>query len=229
MTTRLSKNGNSGLVSAPLVLESLTAREQELIDDILRDLKSSFDRFAAAGRKWVGLDEKLKGKIVAATPPAQRDIWDRLERVGLGTLHPQLVPVRGLAARYLGRLPIADQGRYLAERIPVAITIDGKPDVLAIDVSAMTARQRMQVFHVGTGGALRVREIAEQRAWLADRERVEREKERAATERARLRGREIHRAGKWDVRSGKVFFDPEYAKAGLSRKDVKQLLKDLGD
>ena len=227
MSTRGNNSLSTGLVSAPLVLESLTSHERDTLDDILRDLKSSFDRFAAAGRKWVGLDETLKAKIVAATPPAQRDIWDRLERVGLGTLHPQLVPARGLAARYLGRLPIAEQGRYLAERIPVAVTVEGKADVLRIDVSEMTAAQRMQVFHVGGGGSMRVREIAEQRAWLADRERVEREKERAAAARARARVREIHRKGKWDVREGKVFFDPAFAKAGLSVREVRLLLRDL--
>lgn len=217
----LTRSGEVLLASSPLMMDELSRTEQESLDDILKDLKGAYTRIAAAGKKWVAMDEDLRRRVINATPAGMRDLWDRLERVGLGTLHPQLATAQGVAARYLGRLPLADQEHYLRERIPTVILADGKRDVLNIDVAAMSTEQRKQVF-VAAGNAVRVRSLAEQRAYLAD---VEQRKTRKAEKSEMLR---IDRPGRWEARDGKVFPAPEKMETGLTRRDLLEMLKDLG-
>lgn len=208
------------LITTPLVLDDLTAEDRQYLDEILADLKGAADRIAAAGRKWVKLDTGLRQRIVDATPAGMRDVWLRLERVGMGTLHPQLATTAGIAARYLGRLPMSEQERYLQERIPVLVVNGREPDILRIDVGALSRGQRKQVF-VNAGGTVRVRSIDEQRAWLADQAQREQRKEQ------RNEVLRIDRPGRWKVDGGKVYVAAEKVENGLTKKDVAQMLRDL--
>lgn len=212
-------------LAVPVDASEFSPADLASLDGILRDLKGAQDKIAAAARKWVALDAGLRRRVIEATPPSVRDIWDRLDRVGSGSLHPLLATAQGLAARYLGRLPLQEQEHYLRERIPVAIVANGALDVLAVDVQAMSSAQRMQVF-AAAGGSLKVRDVAEQRAWLAAKERDAAEK--AARDLAREVGSAvIERKGRWTVRGGRAYVDAAKVEHGLTQRDAVELLRDL--
>ena len=97
--------------SIPAEVTGLSKAEQELLASIMQDVKRGLDAIMRAARTWMELSEKARGRIVEQTRPSLRDFWTKLERVGAGELHPQLATVSGLAARYLGKLPIEEQER----------------------------------------------------------------------------------------------------------------------
>ena len=120
-----------------------------------------------------------------------RGVWDRLEQVGAGELHPRLVTAQGLSARYLSRLPIAQQDKYLTNRFDVAV---GEDDVLKVDLNEMTTEYRRQVFDTTSPSHIKVRTIAQQRAWLAQ------EKVKTTAEKTRLnRMTSIDRPGLYKI------------------------------
>ena len=89
-----------------LEINRIAKSDRASVEAILRDLKGAHDAISRAGRKWVNLDGKLRRTVIEASPPALKTVWNRLDKVGLGSLHPQLVTATGLAARYLAKLPI---------------------------------------------------------------------------------------------------------------------------
>lgn len=195
--------------------------ERKAVEIILTDLNRAHNSIAKAARKWITLSEETRDQVIEGTPQSMRDIWRKLDRVGAGTLHPRLVTSSGLASRYLGKLPIEEQEKHLTELVEVAITKNGRADVLRVDVENMSSLQRQQVFAV-TGNSVKIRSIPEQKAWLAAREQKEREKEiHTATTR-------IERPGRWTVEKGKVFVDPTKMDTGLTKRDILSMLKDLG-
>lgn len=195
--------------------------ERKAVEVILTDLNRAHNAIAKAARKWLTLSEDTRDQVIEATPQGMRDIWLKLDRVGSGTLHPRLVTSSGLASRYLSKLPIEEQERYLSELIEVAIRRGGRADILRVDVENMSSLQRQQVFAV-TGNTVKVRSIAEQKAWLADREQKEREKD------AHAETTRIDRPGRWTVEKGRVFISPEKIEVGLTKRDVAAILRDLG-
>lgn len=201
----------------------ITRAEQEALADILGDVKGSMDRLMRAARKWVDLPEKTRGKIVEQTQAALRPFWARLERVGLGLLHPQLAGVGGRAEALLGRLPLADQERYLAEGMPVAVVRGRGYDQKLVDVSLLSEEQRNQVFKVATDGTVTVREFEAQKAWLADKAA------RALTLAAAADDLVKVERPRWKVEKGRVWLKGQAVEAGLTKKDLLAILKDMGD
>lgn len=200
----------------------LSGSEGQIVEEILTDIKGAQDRLLRAAKKWVNLSERTRGRVIEATPASYREFWSRLDRVGRGELHPQLANVGGLPARYLGRLPVDEQERYLRDLIPVAVTVRNKPDVLLVDVAVMSSRQRAQVFKVA-GQTVHVRSVAEQRAWLADQEQRRLAREEMESGLAR-----VERPGRWTVEKGKVWIAPEKVESGLTKRDMLTMLRDLG-
>lgn len=204
--------------SIPVEVTGISKPEQEVLASIMADIKRGLDATLRAARAWVELPEKTRARIVEQTRPSLRDFWTRLQDIGEGRVHPQLATVSGLPARYLGRLPILEQERYLREGIPVA-SLRGK-DFRLVDVATMSEEQRKQVFKAA-GSGLAVRSVDEQRSWLAD------QAARKVLEKERLAGlKKVDRVG-WMVTGGKVFVKPERVKNGLTRRDVETMLKDL--
>ncbi|MBN8422737.1 MAG: hypothetical protein J0L73_27755 [Verrucomicrobia bacterium] len=202
----------------PADVTGLSRTEQELLASIMQDVKRGLDAIMRAARTWMELSEKARGRIVEQTRPSLRDFWTKLERVGAGELHPQLATVSGLAARYLGKLPIEEQERYLRDGIPVA-SLRNK-DHRLVDVVLMTEEQRKQVF-TGNGSTTRVRSVEEQRVWLSD------QAARRVLQKEKLAGlKTVDRVG-WSVRSGKVFVKPARVETGLTRRDLETMLRDL--
>lgn len=194
--------------------------ERRSVEIILTDLNSAHAKIQKAARKWVTLSEETRDQVIAATPSGMRAIWEKLEAVGNGELHPRLVTADGIAARYLSRLPLKEQEKHLDELIEVAVIHNRSPDVMRIDVEAMSSFQRQQVFDV-KGSSVRIRTIAEQRAWLAEQKR----KEQAREERAETT--RIDRPGRWKVENGRVYVAPEKIESGLTKRDVAGMLRDL--
>jgi hypothetical protein len=205
----------------PVEVTGLSRPEQEALGEIMADIKRSLDGIRKAAARWVELPEKARAKIVEQTRPSLRDFWAKLERVGSGMLHPQLATVSGLAARYLGKLSIEEQERFLRDGIPVVEVKRGRNyDTRLVDVVLMSEEQRKQVFRVsGQGCAVRTEE--EQQVWLADQAA-----KRLLRQEAAGRLKKVDRVG-WSVAGGRVFVKPARVEAGLTLRDLETMLKDL--
>lgn len=203
-----------------LDLRGMSAEDKAVVTSIFDDLAAAGDRIKRAAQRWVRLDDAVREQVTASVPMHYREFLGRLQRIGEGSLHPQLYAAPGRAAATLGRLPMEAQERFLSERIPVAVVKAGANDILRIDVLAMDDKQRRQVFKT-TATGYEVRSISEQRAWLRDEEARLAAKKMVDT---KLR---ITRAGRWYVENKRAFIDVDKAKTGLTRGDVVQLLKDL--
>ena len=191
--------------------------DQAEIKSILVDVSGAYERIQRAGKKWANLDDSTKARVIEATPPALQSVWHNLERVGTGELHPQLVTARGVAARYLSKMDLEDQTKHLTERFELLLD-DG--DKVMVDIDSMTSDQRKQIF-AKNGSKVKVRSLPEQKAFRIDQ--TEKEKRRQERERYST----ISRPGRWDIEKGRVTIDPALNAAGLTLRDVKQLLKDL--
>lgn len=202
-------------------ITGLTADQKETLAEIFREVQASVDRLARAARKWVDLPEKARARIVEQTNPAFREFWTRLEKVGLGTLHPQLATVGGTAARLLGKLPLDDQDRYLREMLPVVIHRGRGWDVRLVDVGALSEDQRKQVFKVAADGSVIVRDEEMQKAWLSEKA-AKKVLEHAAGELMT----KVERAG-WRVEKGKLWVKPQLVENGISRRQLEKMLADL--
>jgi hypothetical protein len=206
----------------PLDLRKIPAADREALNDILADLQASVERIQSAAARWVTLPEDTRARVVAATPPAMRDLWQRLDKVGGGTLHPQLATAAGLAARYLSRLPLEEQEHYLTQLIPVVVERGGRLLVDKMDVQRMSDFHRQQVFDAG-GHTTRVRSAAEQRAWLEARSALQ--EADATEEEAHLA---VDRPGRWRVEGDRAYIDRRKAEAGITLREALQMVRDLG-
>lgn len=196
------------------------AVERSAVEIILKDLNGAYQKIQKAGRKWITLSEETRETVIEATPLGMREIWTKLERVGTGQLHPRLVTAQGIAARYLAKLPLDEQEKHLTDLIEVSIMRGRRPDVIRMDIEAMSNFQRQQVFHA-SGSSVRIRTIPEQRAWLAERERLEGEKAK------KEETTKITRPGRWTVEGGRVYVASEKIESGLTKRDVADMLRDL--
>ena len=216
MSTNLS-------TTIPTTVTGITREQQDILAEILSDVKQSIDRLARAARRWVELPPKAREKIVEQSPPSFREFWSRLQKVGEGELHPALATIGGTAARLLGKLPLPEQDRYLRELIPVVVHRGRGWDVRLIDVAEMSDEQRRQVFKVAPDGTVTIRDEEQQKAWLAERAAREMLASQAAERRTK-----IERNG-WKVERGRVWIKPAALEAGLTKKQLLQILRDLGE
>ena len=207
----------------PVEVTGITADQQAVLAEILSDIKLSIDRLARAAKRWVELPEKARRRIIDQTNPSYRDFWAKLDRVGRGELHPQLATVGGTAARLLGKLSLPEQERYLRELVPVVVVKGRGWDVRQVDVAEMSEEQRKQVFKMSSDGVVTVREVEAQKVWLADKAAREIMISEAAESL-----RKVERQG-WRVEKGRVWVKPAAVEAGLTKKQVQQMLKDLGE
>lgn len=207
--------------SMAVEVTGLSKGEQELLAAMMTDIRRSVDGIRRAAGRWLEFSPRARALIVEQTRPCMREFWGRLERVGAGELHPQLATVSGLAARYLGRLPVGDQEKFLAEGIPV-VSATRSRDVRLVDVVMMSEEQRKQVFKACGSGVL-VRSVEEQKAWLADQAARRLLRQEAADSLKR-----VERVG-WTVDGGRVFIKPARVESGLTLRDVRTMLRDLGE
>ena len=204
-------------------VDGLTKREQDALFEILNDVRLSVERLRLAAVKWMDLLPASREKIVSGSPGSLKDFWAKLTRVGSGSLHPQLATVGGKAATLLGKLSIEEQEMYLRERMPLVVRKGRVFDLLRVDVAELNEEQRKQVFRENDDGSVVVRSEEEQQVYFS------RKKAALLVQAAALDGlKKVDRAG-WNVERGRVWVKPEKVEAGLSRKDLLTMLRDLGD
>jgi len=154
------------------------------VEAFVRSLTASATALQAAAAMLVRLcaaDPTVCDRIIAAAPSLTRAFLDRLRRVGLGMLHPELFMASGRVFRRIEQLSIDEQSRLLAART-VEVVVDAETgDFRRVPLESLTAEQVDQVF-----GYKRVLSHDEQRAILA-RRAAERAAE-AGAERARASG-----------------------------------------
>ena len=202
-------------------LRGLTSAERETVQEILADLGGAADRIRRAGEKWVGLNKRTREKVLEAAPPTWGAFLNRLTLVGERKLHPHLYAAVGNAARWLGKLPLEDQDRYLRGRIPV-VTASGR-DTRLVDVEELSELQREQVFKKSEDGTVVIRDVPQQKAFLEERKRrLEREQERLLGDLT-----SIKRPGRWRIEKGRLYPAKERVEEGYTKGDVKRMLKDL--
>lgn len=205
----------------PVEVTGITADQQAVLAEILSDIKVSIDRLARAAKRWVELPEKARKRIVDQTNPSYRDFWGKLERVGRGELHPQLATVGGAAARFLGKLSLPEQERYLRELVPV-VQVKGRGwDVRQVDVAEMSEEQRKQVFKLSSDGVVTVREVEAQKVWLADKAARD-----LLISSAAETLRKVERQG-WRVEKGRCYPKPAASEKGFTKGQVEKMLKDM--
>lgn len=204
----------------PVEVTGLSKSEHEVLADIMQDIKASLDGIRRAARRWMELSPKARGKIVEQTRPNLRDFWAKLEAVGTGALHPQLATVSGLAARYLGKLPLDEQERYLRDGIEVVVVRGRGYDVKLVDVTLMSEEQRKLVFKAA-GDGVAVRTVEEQKTRLADAAA-----RRLLAEEAKSGLKSVDRVG-WKVEKGRVFVKANRVESGLTKRDLETMLRDL--
>ena len=209
--------------SMPVEVTGLTTDQQAVLREILRDIQVSVDKMAKAAQRWVELPEKARKRIVEQTNPSLRQFWQRLEKVGMGQLHPLLLTVAGSAATLLGKMPLDDQDKYLRELIPVAVKKGRAWDERLVDVAEMSEEQKKQVFKVSSDGTVTVRSKEAQIQWIAAADAKRLQEDLAADAL-----RKVERTG-WKVEKGRVWLKPAALEAGLTRKQVEQMLRDLGE
>ena len=208
----------------PITLDLRGVSQEDLatVSEILREIKGATERVVKAARRWVEMPEEVRERVVRGSPATLRDVWHRLERIGMGQMHPLLWGSYGHNANLLARLPLQDQERYLAEKIPVAVvSSNGRPDIQRIALEDLGATLRLQVFK-SAGRTVQVRTVAEQRAWLAEQQRrreLEEERDTGITR--------IDRPGRWKVEKNRVWVDPAKLETGLTLKDLAQMMRDL--
>lgn len=210
------------LVALDALKGELSESELATLADIAKDIKGATDKIVSAARRWMELSPETQQKVVDATAGGFKDFWARLTRVGLGQLHPQLAMGTSHAAKMLAHLPLEQQQYYLEHLIPVAITNDkGRQDEMMMAPESMTQEIKNQVFEFKRPSTVKVRSIAEQRAWLLEQKRKEKAKEERQDGMTR-----IERAG-WTLEGGRIFIKPEKLEKGLTKAEVARMLRDF--
>lgn len=205
-------------------LKGLSHAERETVAQIMSDLGGAAHCIQKAADRWIALAAKTREKVLDAAAPTWRPFLARLTEVGEGRLHPLLYSKIGFAARWLGRLPLTEQDKYLRGRIPV-VHMDGRGrfDTRLVDVEEMSEEQRKQVFKANDDETVIVRDAAQQQAYLID-------KKRRADRAEELKLGDLNvikRPGRWRVEKGKLFPDRARVETGFTKRDISLMLRDL--
>lgn len=144
--------------------DGLTAVEQQFIEAVKQGalaLKRAGDLLV----QCLDADPNAKARISAKSGIGMSTL-NVFERIGRKQLHSDLFLMDVPATPFLARLPYSDQEKYLHEPVELLVGNNGSADVLKVDIRNLTPEQARQVFaHDHT------RDIAEQRAWLAQQSR----------------------------------------------------------
>ncbi len=136
----------------------ITKTEIQQFVELITSISASI---VEAGRflcSMIDRDPEAIEKIVKARPEYSEEILRRFERVGRGQLSPRLTWLDRPAVKYLRKLPVELQEKYLST--PVEVYIEGG-EFLNIDVLNLEREQADQVFEKDGSQ----RSIAAQRAY----------------------------------------------------------------
>lgn len=173
-----------------------------------------------AGELFAGIDEAVWAELINEAPAPMRRTLSYVRDVGEGKMIPQLATASGEAAQRLRGLPLEEQSRLWTE--PVEMFAPGRVGRAAKYqrfVTEMDSEEVKRAFARDGSKHWKLRSYEEQKAWVAEQGK-EREPEVVES---------VDRPGRWAVRNGKVFLSSAKVAAGLSRKDVELILRDLGE
>lgn len=185
--------------------------------DGLRLLDDAVINIAEAGRLFASIPEADWMGLVSDAPAPMRRTLGNVRDVGMGLMIPQLATASGEAVNRLRSFPIDEQLRLWRE--PVEVFLPGRVGRHAKAmryVTEMQADEAKRVFAKGPDG-WHVRSYDEQRAWEAEQ----------ASKQASEDLHGVDRPGRWAVRNGRIWLAAKRVNAGLTRKDVEAMLKDL--
>lgn len=103
-------------------------------------------------------------------PDIDYGMWAKFERIGRGTMVPQLLYESGMAFNRLALCSIAEQIRYIDSSIEV---LNDKGDRLKIQWKNLTPPQLRQVISYDVGGGCHVRSASEQKAFIESQKTIE--------------------------------------------------------
>lgn len=106
--------------------------------------------------------------LIAGEPRLTPDFLGNLEALGRGTLHPDLLYLKGPGPNKARLLPYSEQVRVLSQLVEVVVDTPAGTDILLVDIRAMSPKQAQQVF---ADGHMRTR--GEQQAWRMARKAEE--------------------------------------------------------
>ena len=180
-------------------------------------LDAASANIAEAGNLFAGIEEETWLALIEEAPSPMRRTLSYVRAVGEGKMIPQLATASGEAAQRLRALPVVDQLKLWTE--PVEMHAPGRTGRHAKYMRFVTEMDSEEVKRAFArdGKGWKLRTYDEQRAFeneLANRK-----------DPVVLHG--VDRPGRWAVRNGRVYLAPSKANAGLSRRDVEQILKDL--
>lgn len=202
-------------------MATFTAADKLVAEALLKEATALGRKLERLGHLFAQLSPEGQEEFIRAFPASSRQFWRRIQLVARGELYPSLATKTGRAAQYLAKLPIDEQRRYETELIPVAIVDDrGRQDTLNMDVEDMSGALLDQVF-AGSGNRRRIRDVAEQRAWMAEQAR-----KRQAREEREAGAVRIERS-RWIVERGKVYPTPAGMEKGFTRADLGRMIADL--
>jgi len=144
--------------------DGLTAVEQQFIE-ALKEGKRALERAGALLVQCLDADKTSKARL-AAKGNVSITTLNFFERLGRRTLYCEVFLCDAPCALALTYLPYSDQVKCMNEPVELLVGDNGNFDVLKVDVRKLTQEQVRQVFTRS-----HVRDLAEQRAWLAGQSR----------------------------------------------------------
>jgi len=127
----------------------------------LEDLVNSYKQVAQAYVYMIAQYPELKKAVIEECKFVPNTMWVRLEALGNGHLHPQLLFNSTAAGAKLARLSVSEQKQAIEGKVDVVTVKNGQTDILKVSVDEMTLLQVKQVFSFG-----QLRSPSAQRAWI---------------------------------------------------------------
>lgn len=183
-------------------------------------LDAASENIREAGILFAGIKDAVWAELIDEAPAPMRRTLSYVREVGEGKMIPQLATATGEAAQRLRALPLVDQAKLWME--PVEMFAPGRVGRAAKYMRYVTEMDGDEVKRAfARDGAKRwkLRSYDEQKVWEAEQGRRE--------EPEVLHG--VDRPGRWAVRNGKVYLASAKVAAGLSKKDVELIMRDLGE
>lgn len=183
--------------------------EKRDIDRFVDLINDGISKWVEAGEVLVAIMEKDNLTIadIADKTGLQCNVIAQFERIGRHEIHPKLLISDCAGYRWLSRMNISEQERYLEEPIDLAICDNGTVSTVKAKVSSLSLAQCKQVFADSY-----IRPIGEQRIYIEDIEQKERVKNIAAEEMP------------YSIISGKVMIRRNIT---LTKRDLQRILKQM--
>lgn len=178
----------------------------ERMQQFFSALQRGADALEEAGKiliEMIDEDASVKERIMEQHPEITEDVLETFERIGRRQLYHRLCLLEAAGIRALKKCPYSEQVKYSTEPLPMLL-MGGAGEQLAVPVQALTPEQVRQVF-----GPHRVRNLAEQRAWM---------------ENQRAKPQPLEKSKPYTLAKGKITF---HEPVTLSTSDMARLLSEM--